>query len=82
MSDYATKNIRNVCLIAHGNAGKTSLCEAMLYNAKSIDRLGKTLDGNTVSDFDPEEIKRNWAASIPPLLPSTFHGLSSFYLIL
>lgn len=58
MSDYATKNIRNVCLIAHGNAGKTSLCEAMLYNAKSIDRLGKTLDGNTVSDFDPEEIKR------------------------
>ena len=53
-----TKDIRNVCLMSHGNAGKTSLVESMLYNAKLIDRLGKIEDGNTVSDYDAEEIKR------------------------
>ncbi len=53
-----TKNIRNVCLISHGNSGKTSLAEAMLYNNKLIDRFGKIEDGNTVSDYDSEEIKR------------------------
>lgn len=53
-----TKNIRNVCIAAHSNAGKTSLCEAMLKKAKIIERAGRTEDGNTVSDFDPEEIKR------------------------
>ncbi len=53
-----TKNIRNVCLISHGNSGKTSLVEAMLYNNKLIDRFGKIEDGNTVSDYDSEEIKR------------------------
>ncbi len=53
-----TKDIRNVCLMAHGNAGKTSLAEAMLFNAKLIDRQGNTQDGNTVSDYDSEEIKR------------------------
>ncbi len=58
MFDYETKNIRNVCLISHGNAGKTSLCEALLYKAGATDRLGKVLDGNTVSDYDSEEIKR------------------------
>ncbi|MBE7051164.1 MAG: elongation factor G [Ruminococcaceae bacterium] len=54
----ATKDIRNVCLISHGNAGKTSLVEAMLYNGKLIDRFGRIEDGNTVSDYDNEEIKR------------------------
>jgi len=54
----ATKDIRNVCLISHGNAGKTSLVEAMLYNGKLIDRFGRIEDGNTVSDYDAEEIKR------------------------
>lgn len=54
----ATKDIRNVCLISHGNAGKTSLVEAMLYNGKLIDRFGRIEDGNTVSDYDSEEIKR------------------------
>ncbi|MBE7037460.1 MAG: elongation factor G [Ruminococcaceae bacterium] len=58
MFDYETKNLRNVCLIGHGNAGKTSLCEALLYKSGASDRLGKVLDGNTVSDYDPEEIKR------------------------
>ncbi len=54
----ATKDIRNVCLISHGNAGKTTLVEAMLYNGKLIDRFGRIEDGNTVSDYDAEEIKR------------------------
>ncbi len=56
---FVTEKIRNVCILAHSNAGKTSLCEAMLHKAGVIDRIGSTLEGNTVSDFDPEEIKRN-----------------------
>ncbi len=56
---FVTEKIRNVCILAHSNAGKTSLCEAMLHKAGVIDRVGSTLEGNTVSDFDPEEIKRN-----------------------
>ncbi len=55
---FVTEKIRNVCILAHSNAGKTSLCEAMLHKAGVIDRVGVTQDGNTVSDFDPEEIKR------------------------
>jgi len=50
--------IRNIALIGHGGDGKTSLAEAMLYSAKATDRLGKVPDGNTVMDFDPEEINR------------------------
>jgi elongation factor G len=52
------KNVRNIALISHGEAGKTSLVEAMLHNSGEINRLGKVEEGNTVSDYDPEEIKR------------------------
>ena len=48
MDLFETKNIRNVCLLGHGGAGKTSLAEAMLYIAKATDRLGKVTEGNTV----------------------------------
>ena len=58
MKDYNTSAIRNICLIAHGGTGKTNLVEAMLYNVKAIERLGKVADGNTTMDFDAEEIKR------------------------
>ncbi len=58
MKEFATNAIRNVALVAHGGTGKTNLAEAMLYNAKLIDRQGKVNDGNTVMDFDAEEIKR------------------------
>ena len=50
--------IRNIAVIAHGGAGKTSLVEAMLFNAKATDRMGTIADGNTVTDFEPEEIER------------------------
>lgn len=50
--------IRNIAVIAHGGAGKTSLVEAMLFNAKATDRMGRIEDGNTVTDFETEEIER------------------------
>lgn len=52
------KDIRNVCLLGHGSSGKSSLAEAILFYTKNSDRFGKIPDGNTVSDYDPEEIKR------------------------
>ena len=58
MSDYSVENIRNIAVVAHGGAGKTSLCEAMLYNTKVTDRLCSVDAGNSVMDYDPEEIKR------------------------
>jgi len=54
----STDKIKNVCLLSHGNAGKTTLCEAMLFETKAIERKGNIMDGNTVSDYDAEEIKR------------------------
>ena len=48
-----TKNIRNIALLGHGNNGKTSLAESMLYVTGAIDRMGKVADGNTVCDNDP-----------------------------
>ncbi len=63
MKLYDTSNIKNFVLLGHGNAGKTTLAEAMLYTSGNIDRMGKTTDGNTVMDFDPEEIKRKFSIS-------------------
>ena len=63
MKLYDTSKIRNFCLLGHGNSGKTSLAEAMLYTAGSVEKLGRTRDGNTATDFDPEEIKRKFSIS-------------------
>jgi elongation factor G len=58
MGKYETAKIRNLGIIAHGGAGKTSLSEAILFNSGMIDRLGKVDDGTSTMDFEPEEIKR------------------------
>ena len=63
MKEYKSKNIRNIVLVGHGGAGKTSLVEAMLFTAGVTTRMGKVEDGNTVSDFKPEEIERQISTS-------------------
>lgn len=58
MKDYDVTKIRNIALAGHNGSGKTSLADAILYKAGASDRLGKTADGTTICDYDPEEIKR------------------------
>ena len=58
MPNIDASNLRNVALLSHSGAGKTSLSEALLFNVKATTRLGRVEDGNTVSDYEPEEIKR------------------------
>lgn len=70
---YAADKIRNICLLGHGGDGKTSLAESMLFLAKGTDRLGKISDGNTVCDFDAEEIRRQFSISAT-LAPVEYNG--------
>ncbi len=63
MAVIQTKDLRNICFLGHGGSGKTSLAEAMLYMNKATDRLGSTGAGNTVCDYDAEEIKRGFTIS-------------------
>ena len=63
MNQYQAKNIINLAVAGHSGAGKTSLAEAMLYLAGVSDRRGKVGDGNTVCDYDPEEIRRKASIS-------------------
>ena len=65
MDVFRTDRIRNVVLLGHGGAGKTTLAEAMAYLAGMTSRLGRVEDGNTVSDYDKEEIKRHFSISSP-----------------
>ncbi len=64
MKVYPPEKIRNVALVGHSNAGKTTLAEALLYRAGTIDRLGRVEDGTTVMDYDPEEHKRGISLSM------------------
>jgi len=59
MKDYATGQLRNVVLLGHGSAGKTSLAEAMLFTSGAINRMGRVEDGTSVADFDEEEVHRH-----------------------
>jgi len=59
MKDYDADKIRNVAVIGHGSSGKTSLTSAFLFNAGVTTRLTKVENGNTVTDYDPDEIERN-----------------------
>ncbi len=64
------ENLRNIALVAHSGAGKTSLAEAMLFDTGTIKRMGRVEDGNTALDFEPEELKRTSSIS------SGFHQYS------
>lgn len=68
MKQYTADRIRNVAMAGHGGSGKTTLAEHLLYLAGHIDRIGSVEGGNTVSDFDPEEIRRKISLSTS-LLP-------------
>ena len=64
MKTYDAKDIRNVLLVGHGGSGKTTLLEAMLYTSGAITRMGTVEDGNTVSDHDPDEQRKNISVSL------------------
>jgi elongation factor G len=70
---YTTDKIRNVVLLGHSGCGKTSLAEAMLFNTGAINRLGRTEDGNTVSDYDEEEIHRTMSLNLS-VIPCEWEG--------
>ena len=71
MPKYGLENIHNIVLLSHGGAGKTSLSEAMLFNAGVINRLGKVDDGSSTSDYDPDEAKRRISINLS-ILPLTW----------
>ena len=73
MEKVYTKSIRNVALLGHSGGGKTSLTESMLYISRLTDRLGNIADGNTVCDYDPEEIKRGYSVS-SAMAPMLWNG--------
>ena len=60
---YTVNSIRNICLLGHSGSGKSALAESLLYMTGAIDRMGKNADGNTVCDYDPEEIRRHISIS-------------------
>jgi elongation factor G len=64
MKPYDAEHVFNVALVSHGGAGKTSLVEAMLFRSGAITRLGSIEEGNTTSDFDPDEVKRGMSVSL------------------
>ena len=64
MSKIQAEDIRNLAIIGHSGEGKTSVCEAILFNGRSTDRLGKVPDGNTVTDYDEQEIARKMSISL------------------
>src|SRR4051794_2123800 len=64
MKPYDAEHVFNVALVSHGGAGKTTLVESMLFRSGAITRLGSIEEGNTTSDFDPDEVKRGMSVSL------------------
>ncbi|MEX2431671.1 MAG: elongation factor G [Dehalococcoidia bacterium] len=73
MDQFSTKQIRNVVLLSHSGAGKTSLIEAMLFASRGTGRIGRVEDGNTVSDFEPEEHHRRTSLQLS-VVPCIWKG--------
>ena len=73
MNVYGTQQIRNVVLLGHGGAGKTTVAEALALLTGVTKRMGKVTDGNTISDYDKEEIKRQFSISTS-LIPLEYKG--------
>ena len=73
MQQYGLENVRNVVMLSHCGAGKTSASEAILFTAGAITRLGKVDDGNTTSDYDPDEVKRKISLNLA-VLPCHWKG--------
>jgi len=73
MQQYGLENIRNICLLSHCGAGKTSVSEAALFTTGAINRLGKVNDGTTTSDYDPSEVKRKISLNLS-ILPCEWQG--------
>ena len=71
---YTVNSIRNVVLLGHSGSGKSALAESLLFMTGAIDRMGKNADGNTVCDYDPEEIKRNISISTA-VVPLVYNGV-------
>ena len=71
---YTVNSIRNICLLGHSGSGKTALAESLLYMTGAIDRIGKNADGNTVCDYDPEEIRRHISISTS-VVPLEYHNV-------
>ena len=63
MKNYSAENVKNIAFLGHGNSGKTTLADAILHYGKAVERIGKTSEGTSAFNFDPEEKKRGCSVS-------------------